>query len=76
LVPKYWENWFWSLISESAPFTWGDLNRALITAADFRRHCEDCLRYAAEDCDIPQEDIDNFLRLLVDLGDTYVDLEN
>ena len=76
LVPEGWATWFWCLISESAPFTWGDLNRALVTASDFRRHCEDCLLDTADEQGIPQEDIDAFLRVLNDLGETYVDLEN
>jgi len=76
LVPKDWVEWFWWLISESAPFTWGDLNRALVTASDFSRHCEDCLLDAADDFSVPQEDIDTFLSVLENLGETYVDLEN
>ena len=76
LVPEGWATWFWCLISESAPFTWGDLNRALVTASDFRRHCEDCLLDTADEQGIPQEDIDAFLRVLDELGETYVDLEN
>jgi hypothetical protein len=76
LVPKHWTEWFWCYISESAPFTWGDLNRALVTASDFRRHCDDCLLDAADEQDVPQGDIDDFLQTLDDLGETYVDLEN
>jgi len=76
LVPKHWVEWFWCLISESAPFTWGDLNRAFVTASDFRRHCDECLLDASDDHGVPQEEIDGFLRLLGELGETYVDLEN
>ena len=29
IVPEAWRNWFYEMISENAPFSWGDNNRTL-----------------------------------------------
>lgn len=76
LVPAHWRSWFWGTISEDAPFSWGDNNRSLVTACDFRRHCDDRLLDAAANHGARQEDIDQFLNLLKYLGEIYLDLEN
>jgi hypothetical protein len=76
LVPKDWETWFWTTISDNAPFSWGDLNRALVTASDFRSHCMDCVPYEADQEGVSPNSIDNFMLLLEGLGETYIDLEN
>lgn len=76
LVPTEWTPWLWSRISEDAPFSWGDNNRSMVCACDFRRHCEDRLLDASDEEDVPQEDIDQFLERLRELGDLYIDLEN
>jgi hypothetical protein len=73
LVPKSWLSWFWTLISEKAPFNWGDNNRTLVTADAFADHCEARLL----DCDeTSQAAKTKFLNKLRDLGETYLDLEN
>lgn len=73
IVPRHWDNWFWTLISESAPFSWGNNNRTMVTASDFRHHCEERLEYAE---DAPRSEIEDFLNSLAALGETYLDLEN
>lgn len=76
VVPESWASWFWETISDNAPFSWGDNNRSLVCACDFRRHCEARLLDAADDEEVPQRDIDIFLDKLRGLGTTYIDLEN
>lgn len=76
LVPDSWRDWFWVLISDNAPFSWGDNNRTLVTASDFARHCEDRLLDAEDDHEVPQARIDEFLKSLWALGEAYIDLEN
>lgn len=76
IVPTSWVEWFWELISESAPFSWGDSNRTLVEASRFRKHCASCLSDAPREDRTNQEEIDNFLESLSELGDTYLDLEN
>lgn len=76
LVPKQWTHWFWSLISEDAPFSWGDNNRTLVTASRFHDHCMNRLD-CPEDFGITQKAVDKFLKKIADLGETmYIDLEN
>jgi len=73
LVPKDWTTWFYAVISEDAPFSWGDNNRTLVTAERFYNHCANRL----EDIDeITQEEIESFLETIKELGQTYIDLEN
>ena len=76
LVPREWDPWFWAKISDSAPFSWGDNNRTMVCANDFKRHCEDRLLDASDDEGVPQDEIDRFLATLGELGDLYIDLEN
>lgn len=76
MVPPGWATWFWAKISQDAPFSWGDNNRSMVLACDFKNHCEDRLADAASEEDVPQADIDQFLQLIESLGTTYVDLEN
>lgn len=76
LVPEQWVGWFWATISDNAPFSWGDNNRSMVTASSFRQHCEDRLLDASDDEGVPQEEIDQFLQVLMDLGEIYIDLEN
>lgn len=73
LVPQAWTGWFWDLISESAPFTWGTNNRTLVTALDFANHCAE--RLALCD-DLSEADVTAFLQKVRKLGWTYVGLEN
>jgi hypothetical protein len=76
LIPSEWDGWFWGKISDNAPFSWGDNNRSMVCACDFRRHCEDQLLDFDDDEGAPQEEIDQFLEMLGELGELYVDLEN
>lgn len=76
LVPPGWATWFWVKISQDAPFSWGDNNRSMVLACDFKNHCEDRLSDVASEEDVPQADIDQFLQLVESLGTAYVDLEN
>ena len=43
LVPRGWDKWFWSAISDNAPFSWGDNDHSLVNAQDFAKHCEERL---------------------------------
>jgi hypothetical protein len=79
VVPQAWIGWFYGTISEDAPFSWGDNNRTLVTAERLHDHCVDRLDFdidELEEMELNQVDIDNFLRGLEDLGQTYIDLEN
>lgn len=40
IVPKDWDSWFYTAISEDAPFSWGDNNRTLVDATSFGHHAE------------------------------------
>lgn len=68
LVPRSWDEWFWGLISEDAPFSWGVNNRSMVTAGDFADHCEERLD------DSPK--VKRFLKKLRELGEMYIDLES
>jgi hypothetical protein len=77
LVPKAWRFWFWQLISENAPFSWGDNNRTMVNIGAFINHCKWCL----EDCEETSKSaITRFLNKLekLDTGADapYIDLEN
>lgn len=72
IVPRKWDKWFWSLFSEGADFSWGDNNRTLITAERFADHCQDL--DLAENS--REKEVEVFMKMLRDLGQTYIDLEN
>jgi hypothetical protein len=76
LVPKQWESWFWALISEDAPFSWGDNNRTMVSADAFADHCE--ARLENLNCDehgrFPR--YKPFLARVRALGNIYIDLES
>jgi hypothetical protein len=77
LVPPEWTSWFWSAVSENAPFTWGDNNRSMVCAIDFAIHCEDVLILEAQDTSkVKSSEVNTFIRMLRSLGDIYIDLEN
>lgn len=42
LIPRSWDGFFWTIISESAPFSFGDNNKSLVDANSFRIHIEEC----------------------------------
>ena len=68
IVPEHWTFWFYAVISEDAPFSWGDNNRSMVTADDFARHCEERLD------DSPQ--VKKWLKKIYTLGQMYIDLES
>ena len=79
IVPRTWDDWFWSLISDSAPFSWGDNNRSIVTAERFARHAESCMSSDPDLCEYKgtlKRAYRNWLDDVRKLGDTYIDLEN
>lgn len=77
LVPKDWRGWFFEALSANAPFSWGDNNRSLITAAKLLDHAEDAVEdIAVGEGKVCQGDWDDFKTMLEGLGEIYVDLEN
>ena len=60
---------FWALISENAPFSWGDNNRSMVTASSLANHIQDRQ-------DIAMRGYGYLMRSLLDLGELYVDLES
>lgn len=68
LIPRSWDSWFGETISNNAPFSWGDNDRSLVTAADFADHCEQCLDDSVK--------VKRFLHKLRELGQMYIDLES
>lgn len=76
LLPERWESWFFEYFSESAPFSWGDNNRTLITADRVHEWCKHALRDAAQDTGEDQANLDEFMDELKALRTTYIDLEN
>lgn len=77
VVPEEWREWFWAELSEDAPFSWGDNNRSLVTASDFKQHCRKTFgAIDVSDHGVSQEVVDHFLEVLDDLGTMYLDLES
>lgn len=79
IVPAEWRDWFYTAISENAPFSWGDNNRTLVTASSLYDHIDDALFDAEEVHDEEGEntkEYNQFLSMLAGLGETYIDLEN
>ena len=74
LIPYWAKNWFWGEFSSSAPFSWGDNNRTLITASRFAGHAQEVLM-DHYDSDLPMR-AQRWINELRDLGETYIDLEN
>ncbi len=61
---------FWHIVSENAPFSWGDNAHTLVSAKRFAEHCEDAF---AGEPGLPV--VLRRLRELDDLG-LFVDLES
>ncbi len=40
LVPQDWGGWFWTLVSENAPFSFGDNNRTMVDMTKFCDHVD------------------------------------
>jgi len=75
LIPSDWTNWFWEEFSENAPFSWGENNLSLIAPEDFHAHACDVFGdiETKEGSKIPGES--EFLKSILALGDTYINLE-
>ena len=73
LVPNKWISWFYDMISQDAPFSWGDNNRTLVTASRLADHAE--AGFANQD-NIEETEIEKWLTEVRKLGNTYIDLEN
>ncbi len=76
VVPKDWL-WFFGMIAENCPFSWGDNNRTMI----HRDRFYDCARIwedvAVEDFDVTREEYDAFLVSLQEIPeDVYIDMEH
>lgn len=80
LVPKEWTGWFYTAISENAPFTWGDNNRSLVDAQSFANHIDEVFSYfdVEETVAEIEKHQDAFYDTLNYLGShkVYIDLEN
>lgn len=74
LIPRKWDSWFWGVISENAPFSWGDNNRSLVTARDFADHCAN--RVEGQGNRKWTKAVQTRIQEIRELGDMYVDLEN
>lgn len=73
IVPEVWKGWFFDVISDNAPFSWGDNDRTMVRADRLKEHCED--RIKPEEEEVDKDFTDLFLNLLDALGETYIDLE-
>ena len=90
IIPKEWRLWFWEAVTETTPsFSWGDCNRSMVTASEFRRHIEEALDVDEPDVDSGEslsdkldgrnftyEEYSSYITFLENLGELYIDLEN
>lgn len=78
LIPANWGPWFYTLISENAPFSWGDNNNSLISLSRFETHCHNRLDFQDEkNPPTTKELVDQFFYELTTLPQTtLIDLEN
>jgi hypothetical protein len=80
IVPKEWTGWFYTAISENAPFSWGDNNRTMVDAQSFANHIDEVLSY--QDDEETLSEIEKYQDAVYDtlnyLGakNIYIDLEN
>lgn len=73
LVPKDWDWWYAAFAD--LPWSFGDTDRTMISAARLREHFRHHMREDAFER-VPEAELDEFERLLKALGSTYIDLEN
>jgi hypothetical protein len=78
IIPKEWEDWIWTGLSDNAPFSWGDNNHSLVDAFSFGDHLDSVLDYHQDDYeDVIKEyrqavfDTINYL----EANKIYIDLE-
>ncbi len=74
LVPQSWYDWFWEVIADGAPFTWGDNDYSIIAVSSFINWCERVIDPEEEGMP-PKEDLDIFYRRLRSLGNLWLDME-
>lgn len=74
VVPQEWFSWFWEVIADGAPFTWGDNDYSIIAIADFINWCERVLDPDEEGIP-PQAELDAFYKKLRSFNNTWLDLE-
>lgn len=78
LVPKSWDSWFWSDISENLDFCWGTNCHSLVRAEDLRKELEPLPADMVGDKLIYKATATKLLKTLSELGeqDIMVDLES
>ena len=77
LIPETWKDWFFPNISDSAPFSWGDNNRTMITKDRFLDHIEPILIDVEVEGDVEEEEREAFVRSIELIPpDVYIDMEN
>jgi hypothetical protein len=80
LVPEDWVGWFWSIIADNAPFSWGDNNRTLIDMTTFYNHVDDRLE-ESDFAPTQWKEIERWKKWLTEIADeaggvVYIDMEN
>ena len=77
IVPKEWVGWFYTAISENAPFSWGDNNRTMVDAMSFSQHVQQVIDIHDEE-NIEEKTLIEFYNTLGELErkQVYIDLEN
>ena len=77
IVPKEWTDWFYDMINQDAPFSWGDNNRTMVDALSFAHHVQDRIDLQDE-VKISKKTLKSFYKTLDDLEKQliYIDLEN
>jgi hypothetical protein len=77
IVPKEWTSWFYTAISEGAPFSWGDNNRTMVDAMSFAQHVQQVIDIHDEE-EINKKDLIEFYNTLgiLEKKQVYIDLEN
>ena len=77
LIPPHWWDWAFYLISDSAPFSWGDNNRTMVAKHRFHDHCTNRFEDVVRDGDVSQAELDMFFVKLDKVPDNvYIDLEH
>ena len=72
LIPKKYREQIWDEVCDSAPFSWGDNNRSMVTAECFADHCDEVL----DGSTVPKNTAKNWINKIRELGQMYIDLEN
>lgn len=79
IIPKIWHDWFFSELSESSTFTWGDANYTLVHADRFMDELEAILDSEEE---LEGNDVADHREAIIDTlnylsaNNIYIDLES